>query len=104
MKKLSLLFAFVALTATATFAATEPKQDVIKVEYQYDQPSEAFTNEKKATKAIADFFVENTCTVSATWTSGGKKVSATISITCDCTAQQACDVAYKLLSIAIPEK
>lgn len=104
MKKLSLLFAFVALTATATFAATEPKQDVIKVEFQFDQPSETFTKEIKVTKAITDLIVENTCSVSATWTSGGKKVSGTISITCDCTAQQACDIAYKLLSIAIPEK
>ena len=73
MKKLSLLFAFVALTATATFAATEPKQDVIKVEFQFDQPSETFTKEIKVTKAITDLIVENTCSVSATWTSGARR-------------------------------
>lgn len=74
MKKISLLFAFVALTATASFAKGSIKKS---------------TNLKKIEKKA---LVETSCTVSVK--SG--KYNATITWTCDCTRREACDRAYKL--------
>ena len=61
-------------------------------------------NKVELQKAV-DEFVERTCTISASWTtSGGKKVNVSFEVTCDCTQQAACDAAYALASIVIPDK
>jgi cell division inhibitor SulA len=74
MKKISLMLAFVALTATASFAKGSIKKP---------------TNLKKMeNKAL----VETSCTVSVKT----GKYNATITWRCDCTRREACDMAYKL--------
>jgi hypothetical protein len=82
MKKISLLFAFVALLSTASFAKgkkTDSKSIV-----------------KKEMKAALK---QKSCKVSVSY--GG--TTLTMTATCDCTQQQACDLAYAALSIVIPD-
>jgi hypothetical protein len=79
MKKISLLFTFVALFATASFAkGSIAKSTMAKTIKQY-------------------VLVSSSCTVQVT--SG--KYDVKITVTCDCTGRQACDAAYKLASIGI---
>lgn len=76
MRKISFLFAFVVLSATVSFANNTDKVPTIE-------------------KLIAK---NNTsCTVKVT--PGGYNV--TITNTCNCTAKQACDGAYKIATVLL---
>lgn len=77
MKKLSLVIAFAFFGATASFAKSGISKSALKV---------------KPTAAV-----KTSCTVKVT--SG--KYDVSITITCDCTRRQACDVAYKLASVTL---
>jgi hypothetical protein len=90
MKKISLLFAFLAFFATISFA----KSSVKKVHTIMPTYIEVQAVPVRA----------QSCTVSASWPNGSggtNNVSITTSCT-NCTVQQACDAAYALLSILIP--
>lgn len=105
IRKISLLFAFVALFATASFAKTNVfKRNVVSEKslttvYQKD----GITYEVISIESNS--FVVYSCTVTASWkNSDGSTSSITVTNNCgNCTSvQQACDGAYKIASIAIP--
>lgn len=92
MKKVSLLFAFIALFATASFAGTN-EEKVIN--------SKSLTTEKKAEPLKAA-----SCTVTVSWPNGsGGTNTLTVTTSCNsatCTTQQACDAAYAIISVVVP--
>ncbi len=91
MKKISLLFAFVALFATVSFAGTSDTREI--------------KSKPAIDKTIIEPFVAKVCSITATWTNGeGGQSTVTISVTCSTctTTQQACNQAYALLSLIIP--
>ena len=98
-----MLFAFVALFVTASFANTsEFKTESVKVEKAVVVNSNTSTID--IDNALEAYFKPISCTVNVTWSNGnGGTVNLTATNTCDnCTQQQACDGAYALLSILIP--
>jgi hypothetical protein len=98
MKKISFLLTFVALFATATFATTTVEKAKLTT-------GKTIIYKKGNVTMKVLSVVGTTCTVSASWsTSGGRKSNVQLTVNCeDCTTtQQACDQAYKLLSILIP--
>jgi hypothetical protein len=103
MKKISLLFAFVAFFGAASFANTsELNTASLKVDNSVILTSNATNSD--IDNALEAYFKKRSCTVKATWSNGsGGTVNLTATNTCDnCTQQQACDGAYALLSILIP--
>lgn len=94
MKVKALLFGMFLLVGTVNaFAGTDAK-DLGKIE------TAKVVEPKLENK---DLVKQTGCTVSASWTnSDGTKSSVSITVTCDCTQQAACDAAYKIASIAIP--
>lgn len=94
MKKLSLMFAFTALLATASFAGTNEEKEL-----KLKSP----IIEKKAGKELLK---NASCTVTASWPNGnGGTNTVTITASCDspsCTTQTACNQAYALVSIFVP--
>lgn len=92
MKKISMLFAFFAFFATASFAGTKVEKSI---------NSKSFMEMKKT-----EPLKRATCTVTVSWpNSSGGTNTLTVTASCDsptCTTQQACDAAYALLSIAVP--
>ena len=99
MKVRSLLFGMFLLAGTANaFAGTNAKAADAK---GLGKTETAKTTEFKI--ANKNLVKQTGCTVSASWTnSDGTKSSVSITVTCDCTQQAACDAAYKIASIAIP--
>ena len=94
MKVKALLFGMFLLVGTVNaFAGTDAK-DLGKID------TAKVVEPKLENK---DLVKQTGCTVSASWTnSDGTKSSVSITVTCDCTQQAACDAAYKIASIAIP--
>jgi len=92
MKKISLFFAFVALFATTSFAGTNDVKTF---------KSKKFIKDKKV-----ESLVVKSCTVTVSWPNGsGGKNTLTVTTSCNsstCTTQQACDAAYAIISIVVP--
>ena len=89
MKKISLLFAFVALFATASFAGTH---DVKPFKEKKTEP-----------------LVVRECTVTVSWPNGsGGSNTLTVTTSCNtstqptCTTQSACNAAYAIISVVVP--
>ncbi|MFT3947480.1 MAG: hypothetical protein QM763_10980 [Agriterribacter sp.] len=106
MKKVSLLLVFVAFFAAAAFANTSVFNKNFTSEKSF------VTTYQKGSVTFEVISIENelikayTCTVTASWkNSDGTTSSVTITNNCgNCTSQQqACDGAYKVASIIIPD-
>lgn len=83
------MFAFVALFATASFAGTNEQKSI---------------SIQKATVPEAELLKKSTCKVTESWTnSDGSTATMTVTITCECTTQQACDKAHAIISIVVPD-
>ena len=99
MKKISFLLTFVALFATAGFATP-------RVEKAKPTTNKTFTYKTKdgAVEAIS-LGEGTTCTISASWTKpDGTATNIQLTVNCEsCTTiQEACDQAYRLISLLIP--
>lgn len=101
MKKISLLLAFIAFFATASFAkafslhtiAAQNDQNFVKAHY--------VTNGE--IKNPDQDLLRKSCTVSVTYTgTGGQVIHLTVTSTCDCSQQDACNAAYAVVSVIIP--
>jgi hypothetical protein len=79
MKKISLLFAFMAFFGAASFANTKEVKPM----------------DKKIVKK--ETLVKASCTVTVSYGSTTTKITTS----CDCTQKQACDAAYKLATILL---
>ena len=92
MKKISLLFSFVIVFATASFAGTSTAKDF---------NSKLTTNKEEVVP-----FVVRECTVTVSWPNGnGGTNTITVTSSCNsatCTTQQACNQAYALTSVFVP--
>ena len=92
MKKISLLFAFVALFATASFAGTSNESSF----------NSKLTNIEEKVEPLK----AASCTVTVSWPNGsGGTNTLTVTTSCNsatCTTQQACDAAYAIISIVVP--
>lgn len=68
------------------------------------------TKKSVSTKAVKVFNFKKadpdnkklSCTVTATWTVDNVTNTMTVTSSCDCTQQQACNAAYALISLVIP--
>jgi hypothetical protein len=106
MKKISLLLAFIALFAATSFAKTvivagknESKTQLTTI-YQIGSVTYEIVSIQK------DDLPGYSCSVTASWSNAdGTKSSASVSVDCgNCTSRQAaCDAAYRLVSIAVPD-
>jgi len=84
------LFAFVTLFTTASFAGTKREKTKLL--------------SKKVSAEQIELLKKSTCKVTESWTnSDGSTATMTITITCDCTTQQACDKAHAIISIVVPD-
>jgi hypothetical protein len=103
MKKISLLIAFVAFFSAASYA-TNTKDVTVGTFSSFLNLSNLDTDPNSNSGPGKTLHNTKCCSLSVSWVvSSGIKTTLTVSVTCnDCTAQQACDAAYKILSIAIP--
>ncbi len=102
MKRITLLLAFIALLATVSQAATTEINAEKATASIYQKENVTF----KVAAVADDILKEYNCTVTTSWTNDdGTTSSVTVTVKCgDCTSQQsACDKAYKIASIVIPD-
>lgn len=101
MKSISLLVTFVACFATLSYASPKEMQPL-------DVHSGSYISGEKLQDALLPAVLQTalpraTCKVTETWTNkDGTTSSATVTVTCDCTTQQACDAAHAIISILVP--
>jgi hypothetical protein len=99
MKLKTLLFEmFLLAGTTVVFASTNVNAKEVK---KFDKARlveiSSFKKEKKEA-------VPTSCTVTASWTKNGIQYTASATTSCTCTQAAACNAAYAIVSLSIPQK
>lgn len=102
MKVKSLLLGLFLLTlGTTAFAGTGTR--VIKLTKPAGAENTSVKSKNYKSGDAADVKAAS-CTVTVSWVNADHtKTSISITATCECTQQKACDAAYRVASIAIPD-